>query len=146
MPYTGQKRPRTQYSCIPAGEYDADIISIERATSKAGNDMAVVKMLIIHGGKKHTIRDWIVKQTPWKIDQLAASLGKQAEREAGTFRLLEQPGRMVRVRISLTNDPTYGWGNKVEAYLGEGHGTDPLTKPMPESFHTPQHPAGEYPF
>lgn len=116
---------RTESSCLPPGEFDGEIASVERATSKKGNDMVVVEVRIEHAGKKMLVKDWIVagtKYTKPKVAAIAAALGKSAELEAGTFRLSNQVLAPIRVLVTRENSPGYGWANRIGEYKSNGLG------------------------
>jgi len=118
-------KKRTEAQCLPAGEYDAEILGAEQATSKKGRAMVVLTIGIDFQGHR-TIKDWIVQG--WhkpKIAAIAAALGLSDALAAGTFRLSEQIRKPIRVAVTLENDPSYGWQNRLGAYMATGLGMGP---------------------
>lgn len=120
-------KPRTREQCLPDGEYDAEIVSIEPATSKKGNSMVVVTLAIEYEGRRCKVRDWIVQG--WhkpKVAAIAAALGEFEAHAAGTFRLREQIMQPIRVYVtSEFGDSKYGWKNRIELYMATGLGMGP---------------------
>lgn len=127
------KRPKSKWNCLPTGEYDAEITSVEKTQRKKdGSDMAAITLAVYHNDKRYFVRDWIGNwNKKWRIEQLANSLGKQTEYTFNTFRLYEAAGGWVRLRVNLTEDKEWGWQNKVESYLETGHGDDAKAERMP---------------
>lgn len=129
-------RPRTREQCLPEGEYDAELASIEQGTSKkSGNPMVTVTLTIEHEGRRRKVRDWIVhvRGRDWhkrKIAAIAAALGESESHAAGTFLLGEHSKRLIRVCITLEENDQWGWTERVYAYMATGLGMGPDVLPQ----------------
>lgn len=117
-------KPRQRAGCLEPGDYDAILTNCDRAVSKKGNVMAALKFKVNYNGKDFCVRDWITQGFHrGKIQSLARSLDRGDMLEAGTFRLGQQIGHLVRIRVGIENHPVYGWCNRVEGYLDQDRGT-----------------------
>jgi hypothetical protein len=88
----------------PAGDYNAEILSVEAATSRAGNAMEVITFALFSpGGKRRAIKDYIVNpSTIYKLKQLAIALGRKAEFEAETFQASDYIGSGVVAEVVIS--------------------------------------------
>jgi hypothetical protein len=80
MPSYKQQIPEAPLQAWPPGIYEVEIISAEEKTSRAGNDMIVLKVQVLQDGetKGGKIMEHLVfsPKAVWKVDQVRQALGE----------------------------------------------------------------------
>lgn len=112
------KPKRTREQLPPEGEQIAEILNVEKATSKRGNEMVVIEFLIAWLDKSYRVKDWIVKGfSAWKAEAIRLALCK----DSAGFRLSNQVGARLYLRISHREPQSnYGWSADIAEYLVPG--------------------------
>lgn len=111
--------PKDARRCLPEGEYEAVIADCDYGESKAGNDMATMKVEVTtESGGKVFVRDWLVNHAKmlWKLKDLAKAVGKLREFDEGSFEPHHAVGVPLIVVLSEEEDPKYGEQNRVAGY------------------------------
>ncbi len=105
---------------LSPGEYPAMIEAAEEKTSKAGNPMLVVELIVYkQDGSSTIIRDYMVTggqySADWKIKHLCQSAGLEV---TGSLECSHIIGRGVRVKLGIKPaEGKYDEQNKVLDYL-----------------------------
>lgn len=88
-------------SVWPAGPYEATLVNTEIGKSKAGNPMLILHFVIYgDGGRERPLKDYVVRPSGiWKLEQLAAALGREKDFEADTFDAAEHLQSNVTVNL-----------------------------------------------
>jgi hypothetical protein len=136
MPEPKFRPPRTRESLPPEGEAIAEIIDVQRKTSKAGNAMVEMTYLVPIDGKQHKVRDWLVGD--WGKDK-AEAIRIALQRDSEGFRLSGLIGARMYVRIEHQEPQgTYGWSARIGEYMEPGpSGPPPAEQPkeaLPDGF------------
>lgn len=118
--------PKTQKkideeSLLPAGVFHFLVASAEDKQSKAGNDMAEIKIKIEdEGGRTFTVIDYLVATDgmAYKLRHFAESTGLLAEYEKGEMEALIMEGRTGQCKIAVEPAKgTYRAKNVVTDYV-----------------------------
>lgn len=120
-------KPKSESSCLPMGEHDAEVISVKQATSKRGKPMVVITLGVTFQDRRFYVKDYL-SEGPFgreKTECIAASLGEAEALAAGTFRLRELTNKTVRAFVTLERTEAYGYQNRVERYMLSGLGRGP---------------------
>lgn len=128
----------TEFELPPIGEYDFTVLSYERTFSKAGNNMAVVSLVLDINGQNYPRKDNIVltSNMEWKIATFFESIGLKKKGEPLTKMPWDKiAGRSGRCKIKHEeyNGSTYV---RIDKYLPkkvEGVAAKAPTKPAPAS-------------
>ena len=94
--------PAQAKSTIPEGEYDAEIVSVETKTSKAGETM-LCPVFKVYGPREAYITEYITPKTLFKLKKLCKVLGLDFGGELDTDTL---NGKSVRVKVGIQVDKT----------------------------------------
>jgi len=115
-----------------AGVYDFEVIKAEHCTSKAGNAMLAIELLVFHGdGRKQKVSDWLVAVDHalclMKLRHYCRTTGNMPAYESGDLANFPGAGAAGEVRLVVEDDPKYGPRNRVKDYISEE--ADPAKKP-----------------
>ncbi|OYV38965.1 MAG: hypothetical protein B7Z80_08640 [Rhodospirillales bacterium 20-64-7] len=104
---------------LPDGQYLARIVEAFETTSKAGNDMIELRV-VVRGkdGDEREFRDWLVgnDRGALKLRHAAEAVGALAKYEAGEIGQDDFPGHDVRVKIIVEKRRGYPDQNRIEDY------------------------------
>jgi len=129
--------PRDAIRCLPEGDYQATVEEMQETTSKAGNPMLVVTYKVYATGRgEFSLKEYIVKQTTWKLKQLAKAVN--ANFESGEVVQDEYVGRNVVLSLGVEEDAEYGDKNIITAVKAA------VTRTPPKKFN-PLPPAATVP-
>ncbi len=109
---------KAKFAAWSRGNYDFEVVSAEDSTSKNGNDMIVVELLVFdqHGNKKK-IKDWLVEAMPVKLKHMCEATGLHSEYDEGNFTSDDLLGRTGKVTLAIEKNEQYGDRNKVYDYV-----------------------------
>ena len=105
---------------LPEGAYDFEIIEATDETSKAGNDMIKIKMIIHHEERaRGPVTDYLMPSFPSKLRHCCDSIGLLAEYEKGTLEAMFFVGLTGKVKLVIKEDKagTYPPKNEVKDYV-----------------------------
>ena len=109
--------PKEADTTLPAGAYEAELLSAEPSISGNGKSMLTVTWRIIWDDRQHNLKDRIVRPaTVFKLKKIAEALGADADFDAGIFDLETHLGAIVRLTLNVKNDKNFGDQNNVMAY------------------------------
>ena len=117
-----------QFNCLPAGEYEAEIMSAECKTSSKGNEMLVVNYKLFGDSDDERIgyaTDYMVTgSTLYKLKQLCGCVGMDFG--AGEIDESDLVGKILRVavKIEVPKDPKYSERNVVTKYIAAEQKTE----------------------
>ena len=112
-----QYDPREASDCLPKGAYEAEILSAEEGISSKGSPMLTVTWGIHHEDRVIKLKDRIVRPvTIFKLKKIAEAIGCEVDFDTGVFDVEVHLGAIVRLTLSVKNDPQYGDQNNVVAY------------------------------
>lgn len=124
--------PKDAATCLPKGDYDAQLASVEEKKSKSGLDMLLVVWTIPHAGKDHSVKDYILNSTLFKMRNIAVAWGMVQDFEERRFDLAEHINRQIVLRLEVRSDDTYGDKNEIKAYSSAaGSMPIPIRQPVP---------------
>jgi hypothetical protein len=111
--------PKKASSCLPAGNYEAVLESVEEKVSKNNNPMLEAHWTVFESADRHvTVRDFIVNPaTLWKLKNIARAWAMLGTFEAGVFDLQEHLQKHITVVLDLQNSEKYGEQNSIVGYL-----------------------------
>lgn len=113
--------PKDALRLFDAGDYDAELLSCDETTSKAGNLMYVVKLKVYgNNGEYQTLTDYMAYPKMWfKVKRLAQAIGKEKEFEAAKFDPAKHTGASLRVTLKEEKPNVDGLEprNVISAYL-----------------------------
>ncbi len=112
---------------IPAGEYEASIVSAQHKTSKSGNHMCEVVFKVYTFKGEIALTDYLMPtaEMTWKIKSFAKALGAEQVFEAGDFDPVNYTNKMMRLLLEVKDDPKYGEQNRIKKYINVNEGTGP---------------------
>lgn len=110
--------PKDASECLPEGEYDASIATVEEKISKSGgNPMLAVGFSVPMNGRQWTVRDYIVNPSSlFKLKQISRCFGKLADFDAGLFDLAQFKGRALRLVLAVESEPGFADKNVIKAF------------------------------
>lgn len=130
MKFTYSEPKATGGAPLRPGFYKAEITDAIEKTSKAGNEMMELDLLVQEPKAYYgsTLRDYIVagEKTRWKVNQVLAAIGmKLEEGESGDLEPKHVVNKSVIVRVEMEPDrqepskewprvKTYLWGDRAE--------------------------------
>jgi hypothetical protein len=152
MKYTYSEPKPSGGAPLRPGYYKAEITDAIEKTSKAGNEMMELSLLVEEPKPYYgaTLRDYIVagEKTKWKVNQVLAAIGMSLEEgESGELEPKHVVGKTVIVRVEFEPDrkdsskewprvKTYLWGDRAdEVDLGPDAPQQPV-KNAPQVSHT----------
>ena len=102
---------------LPRGVYDAEIKLAVDKTSKAGNDMIEVD-LIVYGpnGDEHQQRDWLLEAIAYKLRHCAQACGLLPDYERGELAAWQLEGKTLKVKLGIDTKGDRP-RNKVDDYI-----------------------------
>lgn len=121
MKYDSKKQ--TKYPVLPEGDYPAELVEAEDATSKkSGNEMQKLTWVIQKAdGGTARCWDYILEANGWSIKrygQLAEALGESEAFDRNEFDAREHIGATVTVRLKITPAKgDYDEKNEITEYL-----------------------------
>jgi len=99
---------------VDDGVYDFEVIKATQKTSRSGNQMIELQLMIWDKqGKAHTVFDYLVSITSmiYKIKHFCDSTGLDAEYKAGNFDVMQCEGRRGKAHIIIqTGQPNPNGG------------------------------------
>lgn len=125
--------PAKAVSCLPEGEYEATIDKAEETTSKAGNDMVVLELLVYDGSRSYRLKEHIVEENLWKLKKIAKAVGSEEAFASGEFNPSDYVGRNLRVALTVKEDEKYGDQNQIKSCKPSGYSGELRTPPPAKS-------------
>jgi hypothetical protein len=109
-----------RFSVLEKGVYEAQCVSFEYGTSKAGNQQVVLSLKIYHDDEEVSLRDWLpnTSGSQWKVKAFTEAVGQIYEK-GGTLDMDRAINKLFRVVINKkprTDQPDQ-MQNNVEGYL-----------------------------
>lgn len=128
--------PNVGFDVLPAGEYDAVIVSSKVEPTKSGNGrMVVLEMQVLSGEFQN--RKLFDRLNLWNPSEKAVQIAR------GTLSAIcrainvltpkdtsELHNKPLRVKVAVSEDPQYGKRNEVKGYKSRNAG--PATQPAPQ--------------
>lgn len=105
---------------LPLGTYDFEIVDAEEKTSKAGNDMIVIKHHIFDSnGNPRIIFDYLMEQLAYKLRHAADACGLLDHYESGALEASDFKGKTGKLKLTIqkSKDPQYADKNVVADYV-----------------------------
>lgn len=124
--------PKDVANCVPAGEYDAELVKVEDKVSQtSGNPMQVWTFRVFADREIFVTEYVVVPQTTFKIKQLAKALGREADFNAGRFQAEEHVGAGVKLDLTVESQQGYEDKNKVGKIKAAAPDNAPAAAPAP---------------
>jgi len=118
-------------SCMPAGEYDFEVLEASDAISKKGSAMIKIHIGLYDGPEiAWRVFDYLLPQMEAKLRHFCDSTGLLSKYESGTLTAADCKGRAGKVQIVVEQSEQYGAQNKVKDYVCRA--AKPLTQPVKE--------------
>lgn len=96
----------SQYSLIPKGEYDFEVLEAEDCVSKnSGNEQIKLKLGLYVGDKRRLVWDYLLPALEYKLRHFCDSVGLLAKYENGTLTAEDCVGRSGKCKIDIQRDP-----------------------------------------
>lgn len=91
-----------QFTLLPAGIYDCEVMEAEDKVSTAGNPMIKIKLNVFDAqGKKHVIFDYLMEKLAYKLRHAAYTFGQGASYEKGTLEGIDLQGQGGKIKIKI---------------------------------------------
>jgi hypothetical protein len=130
--------PKDAVECLPEGEYDAELTTVEEKTSKKGNDMLEVVWTVMLNGRAWPVRDYIVQPSGlYKLKMIARALDRLEEFEAAEFDLAAHVGEVMRLYMTVQKSDQFADRNQINGYRPTPAGT--TVKPSPQVAESDEH-------
>lgn len=114
----------------PEGDYPAVISGYDEEPSKSTGFPMLTVIFTVYApdGTQMEMKDYIVnppkgsgkKSMIWKLKRIAQALGKEAEFEAGDFKIENYMGHNLTVFLKVKSQPGYDDQNVIQAYKAAG--------------------------
>lgn len=112
---------------LSKGVYTFEILDATDTSSKAGNDMMVVKLSIDDGARAHKVTDYIVSgidSIAYKIRHFAEAIGMLAEYEKGELLAENVRGAVGQCKVDIEPEGAYPAKNIVRDYVPAKKGAE----------------------
>lgn len=121
----------SRFGAWPRGTYDFEVTAAQDATSKAGNEMIVLDLLVFNaGGQSRKMKDWLVETVPVKLKHACEAVGLHSAYEVGNVDSQDFVGRAGKLTLAIERREGFDERNKVSGYV-----------PLSEVQTTPRRPA-----
>lgn len=117
-----QFQPKSEQEIVeenlwPAGEYDYEIVAAYDKTSKSGNEMIELKVVIYNDqGKSQHISDYLLEGVPLKLRNAAYANGLGADYESGELRSRDFEDKTGVCRVGIQKDKAGQYPDKNVIY------------------------------
>ena len=111
--------PADAIQCWPEGRYNANLVAVKEATSKAkGTPMLVLTLRVYQvSGQEQPITDYVtIPDGTWKLKQLADAIGQRQAFDSGVFDPAEHINSYFVVELVVEDNEGYSPRNKVKRY------------------------------
>lgn len=116
-PYT--EKQIAEMNVWPEGFYPFEIKEAEETSSKSGNDMIKLSVVLFgRDGRSTMVFDYLLDALPQKLRQCAVACGLVSEYEQGNLSGVHFVGKTghAKVGIEKSKDPAYADKNKIVSY------------------------------
>lgn len=109
---------RSKFGPWPNGTYDFEVMEADDATSKAGNDMIVLDLMVYDShGNNRKVRDWLVETVAAKLKDACRAVGLHAAYDGGNIAARDFVGRSGKLKLGTQTQEGFDPRNKVTGYI-----------------------------
>jgi Protein of unknown function (DUF669) len=109
---------KAKFGAWPKGAYDFEVAGAEDSTSKKGNEMIVLDLMVFdRNGTRRNMKDWLVESLPVKLKQACEATGLHAAYANGNVTSYDFVGRTGRLMLGIEKQEGYEDRNKVTGYV-----------------------------
>jgi hypothetical protein len=102
---------------LPEGIYPFEVAEASNQTSKAGNPMIKLKLLVYHEDSPRVIFDYIMEKMPFKLKHFCKVTDQLQRYNAGTLEAHDCAGKTGSVKIAIEEATGYPSKNVVQDYV-----------------------------
>lgn len=124
MRFTPQTEEELEHEMlIPAGEYDFTVADAVEKTSKSGNPMIELNLIVFVDGHQQYVRDWLLTSLvmqKYKVRHFCASTGLLEKYDTGELNARDCISRSGQLKLGIQEGKgNYGPQNSVKDYIAD---------------------------
>ena len=108
--------PKQAVACLPEDSYQATLKTAEETISKSNKDMLVISFDVYAPQGVFHLKEYIVKESLWKLKRIAQAVGAEASFAKGEFFAADYVGRNLTLDLIVEESPDFGDQNRIKAY------------------------------
>ena len=103
----------------PVGIYNFEVLSAEDKTSKSGNEMIELSLLLFWDERTRLVTDYLLESIAYKLRHAAVACGLESEYENGNLSAIDFVGRTgnLKLRVEKDKNGLYADKNAVQDYI-----------------------------
>src|ERR1700760_2717770 len=109
---------KAKFGPWPDGVYDFEVAEAEDTTSKAGNEMIALDLMVYDAhGNKRKVKDWLLESVPAKLKAACHSVGLHAAYEGGNVAAHDFLGKSGKLKLTTRKQEGFDPRNTVASYI-----------------------------